>query len=76
MILLWAQHGLEGGRPVRQSIRRGSHRVRVRTDRAVAEDGAFMPFADVVASSKILTSATLGPFSDIPVPKCQRPRRT
>ncbi|NNK79309.1 MAG: formate dehydrogenase subunit alpha, partial [Litoreibacter sp.] len=58
--------GVEPGERVRLSTRRGSVEVMVRSDRAVAEDNVFLPFAYVEAAANILTNAALDPYGKIP----------
>ncbi len=58
--------GIEAGDMVRLSTRRGSIRVLVRADRAVAKGNVFLPFAYVEAAANILTNAALDPYGKIP----------
>ncbi|SFA94581.1 NAD-dependent formate dehydrogenase catalytic subunit /NAD-dependent formate dehydrogenase iron-sulfur protein [Poseidonocella pacifica] len=58
--------GIEAGDTIRLTTRRGSVRVMVRADRAVAEDNVFLPFAYVEAAANILTNPALDPFGKIP----------
>ena len=46
--------------------RRGAIRLSARSDRAVAEDMAFIPFAFVEAAANLLTNPALDPFGKIP----------
>lgn len=58
--------GVEPGGLVRLSTRRGSVEVMARSDRAVAPDMVFLPFAYVEAAANILTNPALDPFGKIP----------
>jgi formate dehydrogenase major subunit len=54
-----------GGR-VRLSTRRGSIEIMARSDRAVAPDMVFVPFAYVEAAANILTNPAVDPYGKIP----------
>ncbi|SFE42123.1 formate dehydrogenase subunit alpha [Roseivivax sediminis] len=58
--------GVEPGDYIRLTTRRGSVRVMARSDRAVAEDNVFLPFAYVEAAANILTNSALDPYGKIP----------
>ncbi|MEM1429722.1 MAG: formate dehydrogenase subunit alpha [Pseudomonadota bacterium] len=58
--------GVEPGQMVRLTTRRGTVSVMVRSDRAVAEDNVFLPFAFVEAAANILTNPSLDPYGKIP----------
>ncbi|SFB72387.1 formate dehydrogenase subunit alpha [Tropicimonas isoalkanivorans] len=58
--------GVEPGGMVRLETRRGTVDVMARTDRAVAPDMVFLPFAYVEAAANILTNPALDPFGKIP----------
>ncbi|SFQ96122.1 formate dehydrogenase subunit alpha [Poseidonocella sedimentorum] len=58
--------GLAAGDIVRLTTRRGSIRLLVRADRAVAKGNVFLPFAYVEAAANILTNAALDPYGKIP----------
>ncbi|GGH23250.1 NAD-dependent formate dehydrogenase catalytic subunit /NAD-dependent formate dehydrogenase iron-sulfur protein [Cribrihabitans marinus] len=60
------QMGIAPGDTIRLTTRRGSVRVMVRADRAIAEDNVFLPFAYVEAAANILTNAALDPYGKIP----------
>ena len=58
--------GVEAGEYVALSTRRGTVTVMARSDRAVAPDNVFLPFAYVEAAANILTNAALDPYGKIP----------
>jgi formate dehydrogenase major subunit len=58
--------GVEPGELVRLSTRRGSIEIMARSDRAVAEDMVFVPFAYVEAAANVLTNPALDPYGKIP----------
>ncbi|MBF9029607.1 formate dehydrogenase subunit alpha [Rhodobacterales bacterium HKCCE3408] len=58
--------GVEPGGMVRLTTRRGSIDLMARSDRAVAPDMVFVPFAFVEAAANILTNPVLDPFGKIP----------
>ena len=58
--------GVAPGGRVRLTTRRGSIEVMARSDRAVAPDMVFLPFAYVEAAANILTNSALDPFGKIP----------
>ena len=58
--------GLAAGDTVRLETRRGSIEVMARSDRAVAENQVFMPFAYVEASANVLTNSAVDPVGKIP----------
>jgi formate dehydrogenase major subunit len=58
--------GIEPGRPVRLTTRRGAITLAARADRAVAEDTVFVPFAFVEAAANVLTNPQLDPWGKIP----------
>ena len=58
--------GLEAGGKVRLTTKRGSIEVMARSDRAVAPDMVFLPFAYVEAAANVLTNPQLDPFGKIP----------
>ena len=61
-----AKLGVAAGGRVRLTTRRGSLTVMARSDRAVAEDMVFVPFAYVEAAANILTNPVLDPWGKIP----------
>lgn len=58
--------GIEAGGMVRLATRRGEITLMARSDRAVAEDMVFVPFAYVEAAANILTNPALDPYGKIP----------
>lgn len=58
--------GVEAGDMVRLTTKRGTITVMTRSDRAIAEDMVFLPFAYVEAAANILTNSALDPFGKIP----------
>ncbi|WP_298259873.1 formate dehydrogenase subunit alpha [uncultured Litoreibacter sp.] len=58
--------GVEPGGLLRLTTRRGSVNVMARSDRAVAPDMVFLPFAYVEAAANILTNSAVDPFGKIP----------
>ena len=58
--------GLVPGEMMTIETRRGSISIMARSDRAVAEDMVFVPFAYVEASANLLTNSELDPFGKIP----------
>ncbi|OSP55022.1 formate dehydrogenase subunit alpha [Pseudoruegeria sp. SK021] len=58
--------GVVPGDRVRLTTRRGTIDLAARSDRAVAEDMVFVPFAYVEAAANILTNPVLDPFGKIP----------
>ncbi|MEL6688770.1 MAG: formate dehydrogenase subunit alpha [Pseudomonadota bacterium] len=58
--------GLEAGDHVRLTTKRGSIEIMARSDRAVAPDMVFLPFAFVEAAANILTNPAIDPFGKIP----------
>ncbi|EPX77872.1 formate dehydrogenase subunit alpha [Litoreibacter arenae] len=58
--------GVEPGGLLRLTTRRGSIRVMARSDRAVAPDMVFLPFAYVEAAANILTNPAVDPYGKIP----------
>ena len=60
------QMEIEPGDMIQLSTKRGSVQVMVRSDRAVAPDMVFLPFAYVEAAANILTNSALDPYGKIP----------
>ncbi|WP_299943562.1 formate dehydrogenase subunit alpha [uncultured Ruegeria sp.] len=58
--------GIEPGEMIRLTTRRGSIKIMVRADRAIAEDMVFIPFAYVEAAANILTNSAIDPYGKIP----------
>ncbi len=58
--------GVEPGGLVRLSTRRGSIDIMARSDRAVAPDMVFVPFAYVEAAANVLTNPAVDPYGKIP----------
>ena len=58
--------GLQPGEMMTIETRRGAISIMARSDRAVAEDMVFVPFAYVEASANLLTNSELDPFGKIP----------
>jgi len=58
--------GVEAGGMVRLTTKRGSIRIMARSDRAIAPDMVFLPFAYVEAAANILTNPAIDPFGKIP----------
>jgi len=58
--------GVEPGGMLRLTTRRGSVNVMARSDRAVAPDMVFLPFAYVEAAANILTNPAVDPYGKIP----------
>ena len=58
--------GVEPGGLVRLSTRRGSIDIMARSDRAVAPDMVFVPFAYVEAAANVLTNPAIDPYGKIP----------
>jgi formate dehydrogenase major subunit len=58
--------GVEPGGIVRLTTRRGSIDIMARSDRAVAPDMVFVPFAYVEAAANILTNPAIDPYGKIP----------
>jgi formate dehydrogenase major subunit len=54
------------GETLRLTTRRGSITIMARSDRAVAEDVVFVPFAYVEAAANILTNPAVDPYGKIP----------
>ncbi|MEM8825054.1 MAG: molybdopterin dinucleotide binding domain-containing protein, partial [Pseudomonadota bacterium] len=58
--------GVEAGGVVRLTTRRGSVEIMARSDRAVAPDMVFLPFAYVEAAANLLTNPAVDPYGKIP----------
>ena len=58
--------GVEPGGMVRLSTRRGTIEIMARSDRAVAPDMVFVPFAFVEAAANVLTNPAIDPYGKIP----------
>ncbi|MDB3936313.1 formate dehydrogenase subunit alpha, partial [Granulosicoccus sp.] len=58
--------GLLPGDMMTIETRRGAISIMARSDRAIAEDMVFVPFAYVEASANLLTNSELDPFGKIP----------
>ena len=58
--------GVEPGGMVRLTTRRGSIDIMARSDRTVAPDMVFVPFAYVEAAANILTNPAIDPYGKIP----------
>ena len=58
--------GVEPGGMLKLTTRRGSVNVMARSDRAVAPDMVFLPFAYVEAAANILTNPAVDPYGKIP----------
>ena len=58
--------GVEPGGMLRLTTRRGSIEIMARSDRAVAPDMVFVPFAYVEAAANILTNPAIDPYGKIP----------
>lgn len=58
--------GVEPGGMLRLTTKRGSIQIMARSDRAVAPDMVFLPFAFVEAAANILTNPAIDPFGKIP----------
>ena len=58
--------GLEPGQMMTIETRRGAISIMCRSDRAVAEDMVFVPFAYVEAAANVLTNPKLDPYGKIP----------
>ena len=58
--------GVQAGDMIEVTTRRGSISIMARSDRAVAEDMIFVPFAYVEAAANILTNPQLDPYGKIP----------
>ena len=57
---------VEPGDLITLSTRRGSVTIMARSDRAIAPDMVFLPFAYVEAAANILTNAAIDPYGKIP----------
>lgn len=60
------QLGVEPGGMVRITTKRGSIEIMARSDRAVAPDMVFVPFAYVEAAANVLTNPAVDPYGKIP----------
>ena len=60
---IWAN---SNGDMVAVETRRGSIAIMARSDKAVAEDMIFVPFAYVEAAANILTNPQVDPYGKIP----------
>ena len=60
------QLGVAPGEMLRLSTRRGSVDIMARSDRAVAPDMVFLPFAYVEAAANLLTNSAVDPYGKIP----------
>lgn len=58
--------GVQPGDMIEVTTRRGTISIMARSDRAVAEDMIFVPFAYVEAAANILTNPQLDPYGKIP----------
>jgi formate dehydrogenase major subunit len=58
--------GVRPGEALRIETRRGAIEIMARSDRAVAEDMVFVPFAYVEAAANVLTNPQLDPVGKIP----------
>ncbi|MFK7856183.1 MAG: formate dehydrogenase subunit alpha [Granulosicoccus sp.] len=58
--------GLEAGQMMTIETRRGAISIMCRSDRAVAQDMVFVPFAYVEAAANVLTNPKLDPYGKIP----------
>ena len=58
--------GVEPGDHVRLTTKRGSISIMARSDRAIAPDMVFLPFAFVEAAANILTNPAIDPYGKIP----------
>lgn len=58
--------GVEPGEHVRLTTKRGSISIMARSDRAIAPDMVFLPFAFVEAAANILTNPAIDPYGKIP----------
>ncbi|PHO05513.1 formate dehydrogenase subunit alpha [Rhodobacteraceae bacterium 4F10] len=58
--------GIEPGEMIRLTTRRGSIDIMARSDRAIAEDMVFVPFAYVEAAANVLTNPAIDPYGKIP----------
>ena len=58
--------GIEPGEEIKLETRRGQIHIMARSDRSVAEDNVFMPFAFVEAAANLLTNSALDPYGKIP----------
>ena len=58
--------GIAPGEMMRVETRRGAIEIMARSDRAVAEDMVFVPFAYVEAAANVLTNQQLDPYGKIP----------
>ncbi len=58
--------GIEPGKNVRLTTKRGSIVVMARADRAISENMVFIPFAFVEAAANILTNPAVDPYGKIP----------
>ncbi|MFT5340866.1 MAG: formate dehydrogenase major subunit [Paracoccaceae bacterium] len=61
-----ARLGMVAGDILRVSTRRGTIEVMARSDRAIAEDMVFLPFAYVEAAANVLTNSAVDPYGKIP----------
>ena len=57
---------LEPGQMMTIETRRGAISIMCRSDRAIAEDMVFVPFAYVEAAANVLTNPKLDPYGKIP----------
>ena len=58
--------GIEPGENIKLETRRGQIHIMARSDRSVAEDNVFVPFAFVEAAANLLTNSALDPYGKIP----------
>ena len=58
--------GIEPGENLKLETRRGQIHIMARSDRSVAEDNVFVPFAFVEAAANLLTNSALDPYGKIP----------
>jgi len=58
--------GIAPGEEIKLETRRGQIHIMARSDRSVAEDNVFMPFAFVEAAANLLTNSALDPYGKIP----------
>ena len=58
--------GVEPGEHVRLTTKRGTISIMARSDRAIAPDMVFLPFAFVEAAANILTNPAIDPYGKIP----------
>mgnify|MGYP001321317810 FL=1 len=57
---------IEPGENIKLETRRGQIHIMARSDRSVAEDNVFVPFAFVEAAANLLTNSALDPYGKIP----------